>query len=75
MGDTFDPYREALVVERVTLWPDELTNIDPAERERLEQQLHADPQKAGELAYVRLPTGFSRQITVTTDDIQRLRSR
>jgi hypothetical protein len=75
MPNTFDPYREALVIEQTTIWPDspEIATIAQAERERMEKQLHTDPTKATELTYIRLITGFCRQITVTTEDIARLR--
>ena len=70
----YDPYREALVVEQVTIWPDQFADLDPADRKRLEERLHAEPQHAAEMAYVRLHTGFSRQITVAPEDVERLRS-
>lgn len=68
----FDPYREALVVETETRWPAELTGVPAADRPRIEDQLHAEPQKAKQLEYLRLPTGFSRRITVTAEDLARL---
>lgn len=73
MGDPFDPYREALVVEHSTVWPDSFSQLDPQIRLRIEQQLHANPAEAKELAYLRLPTGFHRQITVTAEDVERLK--
>ncbi|MGA2063922.1 MAG: hypothetical protein ABSG86_03085 [Thermoguttaceae bacterium] len=72
MADRFDPYREALVVETATVWPEELSGVGPAERERIEAALHADPARAAGLEYVRLYTGFCRRITVTPADVQRL---
>ncbi|HID77533.1 MAG TPA: hypothetical protein EYP56_16255 [Planctomycetaceae bacterium] len=75
MGEKFDPYRDALVVEQVTVWPAEFDGLDRVERERMEAELHARPQEASELAYVRLPTGFARHITVTPEDIERLKHR
>lgn len=72
MGEKFDPYRDALVLETDTIWPAELPAVGPADRQRIEGQLHAEPQKAAELAYVRLHTGFLRQITVTAADLERL---
>ena len=74
MGDPFDAYREALVVETRTIWPEELAGVGPDERRRVEERLHADPPSAHELAYVRLHAGFSRQITVTAEDLERARS-
>ena len=74
MADKFDPYREALVMETTTVWPDEFQDLPRPEKTRLEQQLHADPAACGNLEYVRTHTGFCRQITVTPSDVQRLSS-
>ena len=71
MADKFDPYREALVVETNTIWPEEHASLDADQRTRIEQRLHADPAQAAELEYVRLHAGFCRQITVTAEDVQR----
>jgi hypothetical protein len=70
--DTFDPYREALVMETETIWPDQFADLPTAEKVKLEQQLHAKPDACGHLEYVRTHTGFCRQITVTEADVQRL---
>ncbi len=72
MSNEFDPYREALVMEAVTVWPEGYEDWDPAERRRIEEQLHGDPEHAAELAYVRMHSGFQRQITVTPADLERL---
>jgi hypothetical protein len=72
MANAFDPYREALVVELSTIWPEEYSEWDRADRARIEGLLHARPQDAAEMDYVRLHTGFCRQITVTPDDLQRV---
>ncbi|MGD0654389.1 MAG: hypothetical protein ABSA16_08610 [Thermoguttaceae bacterium] len=75
MPNAFDPYREALVIEHTTIWPDSLANppTDQAERKRMETLLHSNPAEAAELAYIRLHTGFCRQITVTAEDMERLK--
>ncbi|MGE0609655.1 MAG: hypothetical protein AB7O62_21365 [Pirellulales bacterium] len=73
MANEFDPYREALVMEQRTIWPAEFDGWDAGERARLEQRIHAEPQKAAELAYVRQHSGFSREITVTSEDVDRLK--
>ena len=70
-ANPWNPYREALVIESATVWPEDLT-VDAADRQRIEAQLHADPAKAEKLEYVRLYTGFSRRITVTAADLARL---
>jgi hypothetical protein len=72
MSDPFDPYREALVVETVTVWPEEFAAVPPHQRKRIEERLHADPQSTKQLEYVRLHTGFCRRITVTAEDLERL---
>ena len=72
MADKFDPYREALVVETQTVWPDEYDDWEMAAKLRVEQQLHARPDEAAHLEYVRLHTGFCRTITVTPADVERL---
>jgi hypothetical protein len=73
MATEFDPYRDALVIETYTIWPEEYDDWPPAERARIEQSLHADPQKAADLRYERLHTGFARVITVTPEDLARLK--
>ena len=72
MADDFDPYRGALVIETVTVWPEEYDDWEPVQREWIEQRLHAEPDKAGHLEYVRTHTGFRRQITVTPADLERV---
>jgi hypothetical protein len=72
VADTFDPYREALVMETETIWPATFDDLPPTERAKLEQQLHANPGACGQLDYIRTHTGFCRQITVTDADVQRL---
>lgn len=73
MPDKFDPYREALVVETTTLWPEDIA-VQAKQKQEIEEALHADPENAGHLEYVRTHTGFCRQITVQTEDVDRLRS-
>jgi hypothetical protein len=72
MPDKFDPYREALVMETTTIWPEDLDAIDAERRQRIATALHADPQAAAVLDYLRVHTGFCRQITVTEGDIERV---
>jgi hypothetical protein len=72
VADTYDPYREALVIETNTIWPEEYVDLPPKEKARIEAALHAAPDKASQLEYVRLHTGFMRQITVTPEDMARI---
>jgi len=71
--DKFDAYREALVLETNTIWPDEFQDLEPAEQQAIETALHADPASCSQLEYVRVHTGFCRQITVTAADLDRAR--
>jgi hypothetical protein len=73
MHDKFDRYREALVVETTTVWPAEQQGLDAVEKRKIEAALHADPKNSEQLEYIRMHTGFCRQITVTADDLKRLR--
>jgi hypothetical protein len=72
MADTFDPYREALVMETSTVWPAEYADWDLDRRRKVEAQLHADPAKAAQIEYERTHTGFCRVLTVTPEDVARL---
>ena len=66
MANEFDPYREALVMEATTIWPEEYDDLGagrPAPRSK--SSCTPSPPKAAELEYVRMHTGFRRQITVT----------
>ncbi len=71
MADKFDPYREALVMEMDTVWPDSV-KLSDKDRARFEQQLHAAPDQCANLEYMRTHTGFCRRIVVTDDDLARL---
>lgn len=73
MPDKFDSYREALVVENSTVWPEKY-DLDPRQRVQMESLLHENPEAAAHLEYVRTHTGFCRQIVVTDDDYQRISS-
>jgi hypothetical protein len=72
MADTYDPYREALIVEVETQWPEEYDDWELAERARVERLLHERPQDATQLEYVRTHTGFCRRIVVTPEDLARV---
>ncbi len=72
MANAYDPYREALVVETKTVWPEVFDDWEPADRVRVSEKLHAEPQKAADMDYVRMHTGFCREITVTPEDVARI---
>jgi hypothetical protein len=71
MPDKFDPYREALVVEQTTEWPED-SELDPYRQAELESLLHESPEEAAQLEYVRTHTGFCRHIVVTPEDLERI---
>jgi len=73
MANAFDPYREALVVEANTIWPEEFANLTLGEKAALEVKLHNTAKDAADLDYTRLHTGFARDITVTEADIARVK--
>lgn len=75
MANAFDPYREALVVEVHTVWPDAFEDWTAGDKTRVEGLLHATPQEAADLDYVRQHTGFARVITVTEVDLERIGGR
>lgn len=72
MANEYDPYREALVVEETTRWPDEYDGWDAGDKQKVGALLHASPAEALEMAYERQHTGFARVITVTPEDLERV---
>ena len=72
--DKFDRYREALVVETATDWPPAMRDIGSCHNAmRSSRKLHADAAACSQLEYIRVPTGFCRKITVTAEDIERVK--
>ena len=72
MADKFDPYREALVMETTSVWPEEYSELEPEEKKRIEQALHEDAANCADITYIRTHTGFCRQINITEDDVDRV---
>jgi len=70
--ETYDPRREALVMETRTFWDADVGNLSEQDRTWLSKAVHAAPDKAAKISYDRGHTGFARQITVTVADIERL---
>lgn len=69
----FDARLETLVMETRTLWDAEASALTDEERARIARFLHQHPAEAGQIEYLRMHTGFARHITVTADDIARVR--
>lgn len=70
--EKYDPRRETLVIETRTNWDPELANLSEADKQWLSQAVQAQPEKAARIAYERGHTGFTREITVTVADVERL---
>ena len=66
MANAFDPYREALVMEQVTIWGPLSDPFDMIEQEEIAAKLHTAAEDACELEYQRTHTGFCRVITAET---------
>ncbi len=72
MAKKFDPRLETLVVETKTEWDPGVGDLSDADRDWLASAVHAKPQLATTILYERAHTGFTRVITVTLEDIQRI---
>ena len=70
--DKFDPRVDALVMETRTHWDPSVGNLSDEDRRWVSRSLHEQPQLASHISYERSHTGFTRMITVTLEDIQRL---
>jgi hypothetical protein len=68
----YDPRVDSLVIETKTLWDPSVGDLSDEDKQALAAAIHAAPQLAGKIEYERAHTGFTRIITVTVDDIQRL---
>lgn len=68
----YDPRVNALVMETRTFWDPAIGDLSEEDRRWLSHALHAEPAKAAKLHYERSHTGFTREITVTVEDIERL---
>ena len=68
----FDPRIDALVMETRTNWDASVGTLSDEDRRWVSKSIHEQPQLASQVAYERSHTGFSRTITVTLEDIQRL---
>lgn len=68
----YDPRLESLVMETRTFWDPEMGELSEEDKRWLSAALHREPHKASNVSYNRSHTGFTREITVTVDDIERL---
>jgi hypothetical protein len=70
--DKFDARVDSLVMENITSWDPSLATLPEGDKKYLAAALHASPRLATKIAYNRTHTGFSREITVTSADVERL---
>jgi hypothetical protein len=68
----FDPRLDSLVMETRTYWDPEVGELSDEDKEWLSDALHRQPELASKINYNRSHTGFTREITVTVADIERL---
>jgi hypothetical protein len=68
----FDPRIDSLVMETRTGWDPSVGKLTDEDKTWLAQIVHQQPQQAAKIAYERSHTGFTREITVTADDIARI---
>ncbi len=69
----FDPRRDQLVMETLTHWdPDIAGELSDEDKAMLATALHRQPELAENVEYERSHTGFTRIITVTVGDLERL---
>jgi hypothetical protein len=70
--DKFDPRIDALVMETRTNWDPSVGTLSDEDRNWVACSIHEQPRLASRISYERSHTGFTRTITVTLEDIQRL---
>ena len=70
--DQYDRRLESIVMERRTVFGDDLAELSDEDRRWLSDALHAEPHKAAKVRYERQHTGFCREIIATRADVERL---
>ncbi len=70
--DKYDARLESLVMETRTAWDPSVGNLSDADKEWLAEQVQRQPEKATKIHYERSHTGFTREITVTLADVERI---
>jgi hypothetical protein len=68
----FDPRVDSLVIETRTTWGPDMQDLTDEDRRWLSRAIHQKPHLASQVKYERAHTGFTREITVTSADIERL---
>jgi len=68
----YDPRVDSLVMESITHWDPAVGKLSDEDKALLARTVHQSPAKAAKVAYYRSHTGFTREITVTVEDIARI---
>ena len=68
----YDPRLESLVIETRTEWDPDIGELSAEDRAWLAKAVHEHPKSTANIRYEREHTGFSRIITVSVADIERL---
>jgi len=68
----YDARVDSLVMESRTNWDPSVGNLSEEDKAFLARMVHLSPAKASKVAYSRSHTGFTREITVTDQDIARI---
>ena len=68
----YDPRVDSLVMESLTNWDPSVGKLSDADKAVMARLVHRSPEKAAKVSYFRSHTGFTREITVTVDDIARI---
>jgi len=68
----YDARVDSLVIENKTLWDPSVGKLSDEDQSFLAKMVHLTPAKAAKIGYWRSHTGFTREITVTAEDIARI---
>ena len=68
----YDPRVDSLVIETKTFWDAAIGTLSETDKSWLAAAVHHSPETASQVSYERAHTGFTRTITVTVADIERL---
>jgi len=69
----YDPRRDKLVMETRTYWDPEIASqLSDEDKALVATAIHRSPELAEKVEYERSHTGFTRIITVTVNDLERL---
>lgn len=69
----YDARRDQLVMETQTFWADDIAKeLSDEDKALIATAIHRAPELAEQVEYERTHTGFTRIITVTVNDLERL---